>query len=132
MSYVSLRAAIKGLLADWIDAPVAHDNALTPQEVNAAQANGTPWVALTILPGDSITAGIGDGPCVRNTGLISLQIFTADGVGEIPAYTLCDSLADALQHKQVGHLETLALSVSRAGHMNGYFQLNASIPYRYK
>lgn len=132
MSYVSIRAAIQGLLIDWPDAPIAWDNAATTAEVKSAQANGSPWVAMTVLPGTSITASIGNGPQVRNTGLISVQIFTAEDAGTVPAYTLCDSLADALQHKQVGHLETLALSVSRAGQMNGYFQLNASIPYRYK
>lgn len=131
MSYVSIRAAIQGLLIDWPDAPIAWDNAATPADVKDAQANGQPWVALTILPGDSITAGIGSGPCVRNTGLISVQVFTAEDAGTIPAYTLCDSLAEKLQHKQVDRFNTLALSVTRAGIINGYFQLNATVPYRY-
>lgn len=131
MSYVDLRAAIQGLMIDWPDAPIAYDNIQTPIQVKDAQANSQPWVALTIQSGTSITASIGSSPHVRQTGLISVQIFVAKDAGTIAAYTLCDSLAERLQHKQSGPLETLALSVSRAGIVDGYFQLNASVPYRY-
>lgn len=131
MSYVSIRAAIQGLLIDWPDAPIAWDNAKTPLSVKSAQDVGEPWVAMTILPGASITSGVGSTPCVRNTGLIEVQVFTQPNSGTIPAYTLCDSLAEALQHQQNGHFETQALSVTRSGIINGWYQLNASVSYRY-
>ncbi|RUR26843.1 hypothetical protein ELY33_17190 [Vreelandella andesensis] len=131
MSYVSIRAAIQGLIYGWPNAPIAWDNAPTPKEALEAQSNGDPWVALTILPGTTITASIGSSPNVRQTGLIAVQVFVKPDTGTIAAYELCDSLAALLQHKQSGALETLALSVTRTGEMNGYFQLNATVPYRY-
>jgi len=131
MSYVSIRAAIQGLIYGWPDAPIAWDNAATPKEVKEAQASGDPWVALTILPGTTLTSSIGASPNVRQTGLIAVQIFVKPDTGTIAAYELCDSLASLLQHKQSGALETLALSVTRTGKVNDYFQLNATVPYRY-
>lgn len=130
MTFQEIRATIEGLLHDWAGVPIAWDNVPAGAAVTAAQNAGDPWVRLTLIPGTTEPAGKADTPKVRRTGLISIQVFTARNVGSDTAYSICDSLSDHLQHRIIGHLETLALSVTRAGIVDDYYQLNAQTPYR--
>ncbi|MAL98266.1 MAG: hypothetical protein CL583_07415 [Alteromonadaceae bacterium] len=130
MTFNEIRIAITSRMAAWSDAPVAYDGSPTSEAVTQAQGNKTPWTRLTIQHGASFTAGIGVNPHVRHTGLIVVQIFAAPNAGTRTGMELADSIAAHMQYYTSGHLETLAASLFRVGEVNGYFQLNLSIPFR--
>lgn len=132
MTFNEIRIAIETLLVNWNQYPLAIDGLPVPPSVKQAQTDGATWVRLTINPGATIPAGKGSTPEVRRTGLISIQVFAAAGQGSKAAYDACDALTPLLQHKITGGLETLALTVSRTGEQDNYYQLNASVPYRAK
>lgn len=131
MTFEQIRLAIESRMALWAEAPIAFDGAPAGPAVKTAQNSGTPWVRLTIQHGDSFTAGIGSQPCVRRTGIIMVQIFTARDVGSRPALVLADSIAAHLEYwQQGGGLETQAASVMRVGPTDTYYQINVNCPYR--
>lgn len=118
-------------MASWDGVPVAFDNVPASQAVLDAQAAKTPWVRLTINHGDSFTSGLGSEPCVRRTGLIAVQVFSAEGRGSRDAHLIADSLAAHLQYYNDGQFSTLAASVQRVGPRDGYYQMNCTTPFRY-
>lgn len=130
MTFEEIRAAVEVRVAAWTDAPIAFDGVPASPDVIDAQESRSPWVRLTIVHGDSFTVSIGSAPCVRRTGVITVQIFTARDVGSRPAMLLADSLAEHLQYFTSGKLETQAASVTRVGPSEGYYQVNASVPFR--
>lgn len=130
MGFEDIRLAVESRLASWPDAPVAFDNVQTQPSVQAAIGAKAPWVRLTINHGDSLTAGIGSSPCVRRTGLVQCQVFTAERIGSSQAAQLADSLAAHLEYWQQGSLETQAASVQRVGPQDGWFMYLASVPFR--
>lgn len=130
MGFEDIRLAIESRLATWPDAPVAFDNVPTQPSVQAAIDAKAPWVRLTINHGDSLTAGIGSSPCVRRTGLLQCQVFTAERIGSSQAAQIADSLAQHLEYWQNGPLETQAASVQRVGASDGWFMYVVSCPFR--
>ncbi|MFP4104817.1 MAG: phage tail terminator-like protein [Phycisphaerae bacterium] len=130
MTFEEIRLAIESRLADWDDAPVAFDNVATQPSVQTAIDDKDPWVRLTINHGDSVTGGIGSSPCVRRTGLIQCQVFVDTDAGTKGAAELADSLAEQLQYWRDGGLYTLAASMQRVGHADGWYQINVAVPFR--
>jgi len=130
MGFEDIRLAVESHLAAWPDAPVSFDNVATQPSVQAAIDGKQPWVRLTIVPGDTMTAAIGDGPKARHTGLLMLQVFTAENVSSAKAMQLADSLAQHIQYWQDGKFSTQAASLTRVGQQSGWFQVNVSASYR--
>ena len=130
MGFEDIRLAVEQRLASWPDAPVAFDNVPTQPSVQTAIDAKAPWVRCVINHGDSLTAGVGSSPCVRRTGLIMAQIFTAERIGSATAAQLADSLAAHLEYWQQGSLETRAASVQRVGPQDGWFMYVVSLPFR--
>ena len=130
MTFEQIRQAIEGRMAQWADAPIAFDGVPNSPALQAAIDAKDPWVRLTIQHGSSLTAYIGDGPKARRTGLVMLQVFTAENKGSRPAAVLADSIAAHLEFYQDGQLETQAASVQRVGPSNGWYQYNVSLPFR--
>ena len=138
MTFEEIRQALTSRVVTWNDAPVVYDGMPEPESVKTAREAGEPWVRATIVPGDSFTAYIGDGPKARNVGTLMMQVFvkppitiTADDLpASIEATRIASSLAEHLSYHQDGHLETLAASMTRVGESNGYYQVNVSARYR--
>lgn len=130
MTFEEIRAAIEIKMSQWSGAPVAFDGAPTPDDVKTAQDTGGSWVRCTIIDGDSFTAGIGSGPCVRRTGLIAIQVFTKRDTGSAPARQLASSLAAHFEYWQSGELETQAARLINAGPDDNYYQMNLNVPWR--
>ncbi|MDV8154527.1 hypothetical protein [Acinetobacter bereziniae] len=63
------------------------------------------WCRVFIQYGDSQIAGIGNGACIRDIGLISIQCFAPKNTGTIAMANLCDQWRDFLQSFGVSHLE---------------------------
>lgn len=130
MTFEEIRLAVESHMATWTDAPIAYDGAPIGPSVKNAQDSGTPWVRLTIRHGDSFTAGVGQGPCVRRTGVIFVQVFTARNIGSRPAMLLADSLAEHFEYFTSGKLETQAARLNPVGPSGGYYQANVSVSFR--
>ena len=110
--------------------PVAYDN--TTIDVPAG-----PWVRLSIVPSISRNAVFGE-ETVRNSGNISVQIFTPLDQGAGESYAIADLVIVALANKTVnGHLFTYAARVINIGEgvrrlkdiESGLYQINVLIPY---
>lgn len=138
MGFEEIRLVIERHLASWDGAPVEFDGAAPPKTsdprdvrpVTEAVRNKTPWVRCSINHGASITAGVGQGPCVRRTGLIQFQIFTPEHQSSRPAALLADSLAQRFEYYQSGRFETQAASAQRVGPDSQWYQYNVTVPFR--
>ena len=64
-----------------------------------------PWCKVSIQYADSQVASIGDGPCIRDYGIISIQCFTPKNSGTLAMTELCDKWRELLQSFGVSHLE---------------------------
>ncbi|WP_129141533.1 phage tail terminator-like protein [Modicisalibacter coralii] len=133
MSFEDIRQSLYGLLAQWGEHPIEYDD-IKSSAVDGARQSGDPWLRATILPGDSFTAYIGDGPKARDPGVLALQIFvkppaviTVDDLpASIQAYRIASSLAEHVSYYQDGWLETRAASLRRVGEQDGYYQMNVT------
>lgn len=127
MTLEDVRLAIITRVAGWTDAPLAFDNLPTPPAVTTAQQNSTPWVRVTINDGAGILRNLNDD--VARTGLVSLQVFSAEDVGDRPARVIASSLCAHLEHYRAGGLRLRQANPSRTGKADGYYQINVSIPF---
>ena len=64
-----------------------------------------PWCKVSIQYADSQVASIGDSPCIRDQGIISIQCFTPKNGGTLAMTALCDQWRELLQSFGVSHLE---------------------------
>ena len=64
-----------------------------------------PWCKVSIQYADSQIASIGDDPCIRDYGMISIQCFTPKNGGTLAMTELCDKWRALLQSFGVSHLE---------------------------
>ena len=64
-----------------------------------------PWCKVSIQYADSQVASIGNGPCIRDQGMISIQCFTPKSNGTLTMTALCDQWRELLQSFGVSHLE---------------------------
>ena len=63
------------------------------------------WCKVSIQYADSQVASIGDSPCIRDYGIISIQCFTPKNDGTLAMTALCDKWRALLQSFGVSHLE---------------------------
>lgn len=63
------------------------------------------WCKVYIQYGDSLIAGIGNEPCIRDVGTISIQCFAPNNSGTIEMTGLCDQWRSFLQSFSVSYLE---------------------------
>ncbi len=64
-----------------------------------------PWCKVFIQYADSQVVAIGNGPCIRDQGIISIQCFAPKNKGTLAMTTLCDSWRSFLQSFSTSHLE---------------------------
>ena len=64
-----------------------------------------PWCKVFVQYADSQIASIGDDPCIRDQGMISIQCFTPRNDGTLAMTALCDQWRELLQSFGVSHLE---------------------------
>ena len=64
-----------------------------------------PWCKVSIQYADSQIASIGDDPCIRDYGMISIQCFTPKNGGTLAMTELCDKWRALLQSFGTSHLE---------------------------
>ena len=64
-----------------------------------------PWCKVFVQYADSQVVAIGNGPCIRDIGTISIQCFAPKNTGTIEMTKLCDQWRDFLQSFGVSSLE---------------------------
>ena len=64
-----------------------------------------PWCKVFVQYADSQVVAIGNGPCIRDYGIISIQCFTPKSNGTLAMTELCDKWRALLQSFGVSHLE---------------------------
>lgn len=122
----------------WIDCPQAYDGITESAAVTAAQEAKTPWIRCTIRTGESFIACLAERPEDRHTGLVLLQVFTKQPVevtsSDLPAGVAASAIASSLyehwRHLSLDGVETLTPSQQIVGPLDGYYQINVSVPYR--
>lgn len=63
------------------------------------------WCKVFIQYADSQVASIGNSPCIRDYGIISIQCFTPKNSGTLTMTALCDAWRSFLQSFSASHLE---------------------------
>lgn len=131
-TFEGIRLIIETRLSTWDGVPVEYDGAPRSQDLIAAIGAKQSWVRCSILHGESRTVAVGQAPCVRRTGVLSFQVFTAANNGSRPAALIADSLAHHFEHYQSGQFETQSASVQRApmGDDYDWYQYTVMIPFR--
>lgn len=127
MTFEQIRIALQTRMAAWTDAPLAFDGHPSPPAVVTAQANKTPWCRVTIRDGDS---GFATTSSVLRPGVLFVQVFTDDGIGDAPARQLATSLAAHIEGYVSGALRLEAASLTNVGPDGNWFQVNVSVPWR--
>lgn len=64
-----------------------------------------PWCVVSIQYGGASIAGIGNKPCIRNAGFISIQCFTPKNTGTLAMTNLCEAWVNHLQSYSIDSLE---------------------------
>lgn len=114
-------------------APISFDNSADSPELKSAKAAGEPWVRLTIVNGDSRSAGIAgeNDILVEHFGRIVVQVFVRDGTGTAAARAIADAAAAVFQHARFDGIRSYAAAIRTVGNDgHGYYQINISTPYR--
>lgn len=125
MSFESIRSAVAARLATgWTTTPIAYEN----RDFTPPASGG--WVELAVLGNTGQTLGIGSTVTVRDTGLIAINIYTPAGSGTAVGKGYADTLAALFEHERFGGITTYTATLATRGVVNGWHQLNLSIPYR--
>lgn len=91
-------ANLEGFIAEMPNKPPVDGKPFEPPEKEV-------WSKVFIQYADSQIVGMGDKPCIRDNGVISIQCFAPLGGGMVPLSTLCDTWRKHLQSFGVSHLE---------------------------
>ncbi len=96
------------------------------------QPENQPWVRFNLIPITSKAAAIG-GILVRTDAIMAVQIFIPGTAGTSLAKKLADAMAEQFNFLALavarGYIHFTALSPEDYGHNDGFYQLNANIPY---
>lgn len=125
MPFESLTRSIETVFDDSYSAtPVAYENVPFDPPSGA-------WVRLTVVNGGGATFGLtGAQPIVRDTGVISVQVFVPENTGTQAAKALVDSIVPIYEHTQFDGIVAYTASVAPVGISDGWHQTNITIPFR--
>lgn len=91
-AYTDIRAALEQQIASISGIPSASNRAW--ENVVFNPTTGTPWVRMTLLPGESRPAVRGANPVLEYVGLFQIDVFQPQGKGPNPADVLADAIRD--------------------------------------
>lgn len=123
------RQAIEARLqANFSTTPIKYEN----QEFDPPDS--TPWVALTILPGEGQQVSLGPGGLQRYAGVIQCDIYVPEKSGTKTARQHADSISAIFLNKSFsagssGTIITRTPWVNTRGVENGWFHLVLSVTY---
>lgn len=106
-------------------------NRLARDNRNLKPPNDGVWGRITVAGGINNIASIGNEPCIMQVGTLIIQLFCRENVGTVELKRHADSLAKHLKAYTVDKLELLAPSIINVPSVDGLYQINVSLPYRY-
>ena len=119
-----IRATSEGNLAsNWTTTPIAYDG------IEFDSTGQSRWIRHTLLTGDSFQSAMPS--CVRHTGLVSIEVFTEQGVGAKPAYDIADAVVALYQLSRISGVVFQQGTINRVGYADDIFKLTIFIPYQY-
>jgi hypothetical protein len=90
----------------------------------------TPWVRLTILPGQQAQASMGKQRLFRRNGVVVVDIFVPAGSGDGRAKELGDAVTNIFMGRTVSGVIFRATSLERVQVDGAWTQYSASTPYQ--
>ncbi|MCE1032708.1 DUF4128 domain-containing protein [Pseudomonas asiatica] len=133
MTFEQIRAVIIGRMQQWAGIPAdAIDYPNNPQ--GPFSSAGKPiWARLADVPGLSSTPEVGNGPSVRRTGIVIVQLFVPSNKGTLAITKAADTLVQHFEFYSdpTGPFECYAASANTIGDDgHGWYQVNVRVPYR--
>lgn len=133
MTFEQIRAIIIVRMKEWIGLPRKDITYPNDQDGPFDPAGRTLWARLAHVPGLASSPEIGNGPVVRSTGLVIIQLFVPLDTGDLTITRAADTLVSHFQFytapdAQFECFEASAAVIGDEG--NGWWQVNVSIPYR--
>lgn len=133
MTFEQIRAIVIGRMQQWAGIP-ADDVDLEPNgDTPFDPAGRAIWARLADIPGLSSTPEVGIGPCVRQTGIVVIQLFVPTYSGTLAITRAVDTLVTQFQYYSApeGPLDFFEASPQVIGDDgNNWYQVNIRIPYR--
>ena len=117
---------------DWTASPIDWENVTESAALVAAKNAKSPWVRFVIRDGDGARMTIGAPSRVnRYAGVLIIQIFVAQNTRTATARGYADAAA-AIWDSYAGEpdLEFGPASVTTVGENGGWFQVNATTPFK--
>ncbi|MFV5406496.1 phage tail terminator-like protein [Acinetobacter baumannii] len=88
------------------------------------------WCEINVLWGGSIIAGIGDTPCTRRTGVVSINCFARLDTHEVKITQLAEAWLKHFEYYTTQKLELLNGQIQNLGSNGDFWQYNVTISYR--
>lgn len=88
------------------------------------------WCDINVLWGGSIIAAIGDNPCIRRTGVISINCMDRLNTHEVAITQLSQAWLEHFECYKIGNLEILQGDVQNLGDGGDFVQYNVRIGFR--
>jgi hypothetical protein len=99
-------------------------------DTNYDAPEGSPWVRLTILPGQQQQAEMGQTRRFRRVGVVVVDIFVPAGSGDGQAKLMGDAVANIFLGRTVSGVIFRATSLERVQVDGAWLQYSASTPYQ--
>ncbi|MHB9798477.1 phage tail terminator-like protein [Pseudomonas sp. MT3] len=123
---ISRMTAWAGIPADDVDYPNNPKGPFNP-------VGKAIWARLVDLPAASTSTEIGNGPCVRRDGRVTIQLFVPSNKGTLAITKAADTLVEHFQFytDPAYPFDCFAVSMNTLGDDGrGWYQVNLNIPYR--
>lgn len=88
------------------------------------------WCEINVLWGSSIIAAIGDTPCTRRTGVISINCMARLNTHEVKITQLVDAWLKHFEYYSTQKLELLNGHIQNLGSNGDFWQYNVSVNFR--
>lgn len=133
MTFEQIRAVIIGRMQQWAGIPAdAIDYPNNPQ--GPFSSAGKPiWARLADVPGLSSTPEVGNGPSVRRTGIVIVQLFVPSNKGTLAITKAADTLVQHFEYYSApeGPFDFFEASPQVIGDDGkNWYQVNVRVPYR--
>ena len=89
------------------------------------------WAQIYITHGLRNVTSIGDAPCTRRTGVVTIDVFVRKGQGTANINQITDSLEDWFSFYEVGNLWLDAARTINDRGSDTYYQSTVYVPYTY-
>ena len=124
----NIRILVETEILATINIPLKLENIEGSEQLKTAKKDGTPWAALFIKYGKTITVSLGENGMGRIPVTITLQLFSSSGVGSNTNAALASTVINTLSNKVKDNLHLTESYYTNDGIVAGLFQSSVIIP----